>query len=107
MGKEIRLIPIDSVVYFESDTRYTRVVYSQAEETGNKDAEALIRTPLKELLVGLDPEQFWQIHRSTIVNTQHMQSALRIDENNMLLCLRGRGERLAVSRHFQGLFRAS
>ena len=57
------------------------------------------------LLAQLDPAQFWQIHRSVIVNHRHIASAVRIDEGNMVLTLRGRGERLPVSRHFQGLFR--
>jgi DNA-binding LytR/AlgR family response regulator len=97
VGKEIRLIHIDEVVFFESDTRYTRVVYG--------DGEALIRTPLKELLAQLDEAQFWQIHRSVIVNSAHVAAAVRLDESNMHLTLRGRGETLPVSRAFQGLFR--
>ena len=101
VGKEVRLVRVDDVVYFESDTRYTRVVYSVDEG----DAEVLIRTPLKELLAQLDPARFWQIHRSVIVNHRHIASALRIDEGNMVLTLRGRDEKLPVSRHFQGLFR--
>jgi DNA-binding LytR/AlgR family response regulator len=97
VGREVRLIRIDEVVYFEADARYTRVVHA--------DGEALIRTPLKELLVQLDTARFWQVHRSVIVNHRHIASALRIDENNMVLTLRGRPERLPVSRHFQGLFK--
>ena len=101
VGKEVRLIRLAQVVYFESDARYTRVVYR--DEAG--DAEALIRTPLKELLAQLDPAQFWQVHRSVIVNHEHIASALRVDEGTMHLTLRGRAERLPVSRHFQGLFK--
>ena len=101
VGKEVRLIRVDQVVYFESDARYTRVVYD--DETG--PAEALIRTPLKELLAQLDADQFWQVHRSVIVNHRHIASALRVDEGTMVLTLRGRSERLPVSRHFQGLFK--
>lgn len=101
VGKEVRLIRADQVVYFESDARYTRVVYD--DETG--PAEALIRTPLKELLAQLDADQFWQVHRSVIVNHRHIASALRVDEGTMVLTLRGRSERLPVSRHFQGLFK--
>ena len=98
VGKEIRLIPVQEVIYFEADTRYTKVVH-----TGG---EALIRIPLKELLVGLDADQFWQIHRSVIVNSAAIVSALRISEGTMQIALRGRKEMLAVSRHFQGLFKA-
>jgi DNA-binding LytR/AlgR family response regulator len=101
IGKEVRLVRVDDVVYFESDARYTRVVYT----TDSGDAEVLIRTPLKELLAQLDPARFWQVHRSIIVNHRHIASALRVDEGSMVLLLRGRPERLPVSRHFQGLFR--
>jgi len=101
VGKEVRLVRVDDVVYFESDTRYTRVVYTDADG----DGEVLIRTPLKELLAQLDPTRFWQVHRSVIVAHRHIASALRIDEGNMVLTLRGRAERLPVSRHFQGQFK--
>src|SRR5258706_1034587 len=101
VGKEVRLVRVEDVVYFESDARYTRVVCSDA----GSDSEVVIRTPLKELLTQLDPARFWQVHRSVIVNQRHIASAVRIDEGNMVLTLRGRGETLPVSRHFQGLFK--
>ena len=97
VGKEVRLIRVDSVIYFESDARYTRVVH--------EDGEALIRTPLKELLAQLDANRFWQVHRAVIVNHHHIAAAVRIDEGNMQLTLRGRPEKLPVSRHFQSRFR--
>ncbi|MEO6363366.1 MAG: LytTR family DNA-binding domain-containing protein [Caldimonas sp.] len=97
VGKEVRLIAVDEVVFFESDSRYTRVVHA--------DGEALIRTPLKELLARLDAARFWQVHRSIIVNQRAIASAIRHDDGTMTVTLRGRTERLPVSRHFQGLFR--
>ncbi len=97
LGKEVKLIQPEEVVYFESDARYTRVV------TANE--EALIRTPLKELVAQLDAELFWQVHRSVLVNSRHIASAVRIDENSMQLTLKGRSEKLPVSRQFQGLFK--
>jgi DNA-binding LytR/AlgR family response regulator len=102
VGREVRLIRVDDVVYFESDARYTRVVYHE----GGVDGEALIRTPLKELLTQLDGQRFWQVHRSVIVNQRCIASAVRVDEGHMLLSLRGRPEKLPVSRHFQALFKA-
>ncbi|MEP7101220.1 MAG: LytTR family DNA-binding domain-containing protein [Burkholderiales bacterium] len=105
VGKEVRLVRVEDVVYFESDSRYTRVVYTDGPGEEKTDGEVLIRTPLKELIAQLDASKFWQIHRSTIVNHCHIASAVRIDEGNMLLTLRGRSEKLPVSRHFQGLFR--
>jgi DNA-binding LytR/AlgR family response regulator len=97
VGKEVKLIRVAEVVYFESDARYTRVVH--------EGGEALIRTPLKELLAQLDEAVFWQVHRSVIVNQRHIASAVRVDEGQMHLTLRGRPDKLAVSRHFQGLFK--
>ena len=101
IGKEVRLIRVADVVYFESDARYTRVVHT----VEGVDGEALIRTPPKELLAQLDERQFWQVHRSVIVNRLHVASAVRVDEGRMHLTLRGRCETLPVSRHFQGLFK--
>lgn len=102
IGKEVRLIRVEDVIFFEADARYTRIVY----RSDGQDGEALIRTPLKELLAQLDGERFWQVHRSVIVSQRHVLSAVRVDEGNMQLTLRGRPERLPVSRHFQGLFKA-
>jgi len=97
VGREVRLIQVDEVIYFESDARYTRVVTAAGD--------ALLRMPLKELLAQLDERLFWQVHRSVIVNHRHVASAVRVDEGHMHLTLRGRAERLPVSRHFQSLFK--
>jgi DNA-binding LytR/AlgR family response regulator len=97
VGREVKLIQTDEVIYFESDSRYTRIVF--------EGGDALIRTPLKELLAQLDEEVFWQVHRSVIVNHRCIASAVRVDEGQMHLILRNRPERLPVSRHFQALFR--
>jgi DNA-binding LytR/AlgR family response regulator len=105
VGKEVRLIRVDEVVYFESDSRYTRVVYDGPGGDAAGGGDALIRTPLKELLAQLDETRFWQVHRSVIVNQRHIASAVRVDEGQMHLVLRNRRETLPVSRHFQGLFK--
>ncbi|MBL8278912.1 MAG: response regulator transcription factor [Pelomonas sp.] len=97
VGREVLLIQPEDVVYFEADQRYTRVVY--------QGGDALIRTPLRELLTQLDPDQFWQIHRSVLVNSRCIAKAVRVDEGTMVVTLRGREERLPVSRQFQALFR--
>jgi DNA-binding LytR/AlgR family response regulator len=97
LGREVKMIAPEEVIFFESDNRYTRVVY--------QGGEALIRTPLKELLATLDAEIFWQVHRSVLVNSRHIASAVRIDENSMVLTLKGREEKVPVSRQFQGLFK--
>jgi DNA-binding LytR/AlgR family response regulator len=97
VGREVKMIDPQEVIYFESDSRYTRVVY--------QGGDALIRTPLKELLASLDADLFWQVHRSVLVNSRCIASAIRVDENTMQLTLKGRKETLPVSRQFQGLFK--
>lgn len=97
VGREVQLIQPDEVVYFEADQRYTRVVHHSGD--------ALIRTPLRELLTQLDPDQFWQIHRSVLVNSRCIARAVRVDEGTMVVTLRGRDEKLPVSRQFQALFK--
>ena len=97
LGREVRLIPVEEVVLFESDARYTRVVH--------QGGEAVIRTPLKELLTRLPAERFWQVHRSIIVHQRCVASATRQDDGAMVVTLRGRPKRWPVSRHFQSLFR--
>jgi DNA-binding LytR/AlgR family response regulator len=97
IGKQIKLIAIGDVVYFQSDTKYTRVVMD--------GGEALIRTPLKELLGELDPERFWQIHRGTIVNLEQVAGVLREDAERQFVLLKKRTERLPISRQFLHLFK--
>jgi DNA-binding LytR/AlgR family response regulator len=97
VGRKIQFIDVDDVLYFQSDTKYTRVVYP--------GGEALIRTPLRELLVGLDPEAFWQIHRNAVVNVRAIAAAERLDSDRIEVILRGSPDRLAVSRAFQHLFK--
>ena len=101
VGKEVRLIRLDDVIYFEADSRYTRVVF----RSNSQDGDALLRTPLKDLLAQLDERDFIQVHRSVIVAERHIQSAVRSDDGNMHLRLRGRSETLPVSRPFHGLFK--
>ncbi|MBC8055468.1 MAG: LytTR family transcriptional regulator [Rhizobiales bacterium] len=106
VGKDVRLVRVEDVVYFEADSRYTRAVCTEGAGGEGAEGEVLIRSPLKELIAQLDPARFWQIHRAVIVNHRHIASAERIDDGRMVLTLRGRGEKLPVSRHFQSLFHA-
>lgn len=101
VGKEVRMIRVDDVIYFESDSRYTRVVYVEAGEP----REALLRTPLKDLLALLDPVRFQQVHRSVVVAAAQIASAVRDDDGGMVLRLRGAADTLPVSRPFQALFK--
>ncbi len=97
VGQTVRLIPVEEVHYFQSDEKYTRVVLD--------DAEVLIRKPIKELLEELDPKQFWQIHRATIVNTRSISGVVRGLRDQADLKLKGRAETLTVSRNFTHLFK--
>ena len=97
IGKQVKLIAVGDVVYFQADTKYTRVVLGSGE--------ALIRTPLKELLAELDPDQFWQVHRGTIVNLDAVSGVLREDSERQFVLLKGRQEKLPISRQFTHLFK--
>ncbi len=95
-GASIRLVHIDDVMFFESDSKYTRVV--------GLECDGLMRTPLKELLPQL-PTAFLQVHRSAIVNRRHVRSVVRVDDN-MELEIKGHAQRLRVSEAHRHLFRA-
>jgi len=99
VGKQIRLIHLDDILFLQSDTKYTRVV--------TKDVEAYIRTPLKDLLELLDADTFWQIHRATIVNAHAIEAAERIDSERLQVSIKACAEKLIVSRSFAYLFRES
>jgi len=96
-GRETRLIMLEDVVYFRADSKYTMVVTA--------GGEALLRTPLKELVEALDPSQFRQVHRSTIVNLKAIASVVRDDSGKGTLRLKGREETLPVSVPYMALFR--
>ena len=96
-GRETRLVLVDEVVYFHADQKYTTVVTA--------DGEALLRTPLRELLPRLDPATFKQIHRSTIVNLKAVAGVIRDDSGRGTLRLKNRTETLAVSQPFMALFK--
>jgi len=100
IGHEVQLVRVEDVVYFEADTRHTRVVHAGIEG----DGEVRIRTPFKELVAQLDPAEFWQVNRSVIVNRHHIARAERAADNRLVLRLTGRPERLPVSAHFEDLF---
>ena len=96
-GQSIQMIPVEEVLFFISDEKYTRV---QTATT-----EALIRKPIKELLEELDMALFWQIHRSTLVNTRAIAGVTRDMRGRQLVSVKGHPEKLEVSRSFTGLFK--
>ena len=97
LGSTVRLIKVADVVYFDADSKYTRVVTA----TG----EGLVRIPIKELLTGLDPAVFWQVHRATIVNIEAIDRVVRDGPERLRIDLKGRDERLTVSRAYLHRFR--
>jgi DNA-binding LytR/AlgR family response regulator len=96
-GRETRLILVDDVAYFRADNKYTTVVTA--------DGEALLRTPIRELLARLDPATFKQIHRSTIVNLKAIAGIVRDDSGRGTVRLKSRPETLTVSTPYMALFR--
>lgn len=97
VGQSIQMIPVEDVLFFISDEKYTRV---QTAST-----EALIRKPIKELVDELDAELFWQIHRSTLVNVTAIAGVSRDLRGRQLVSVKGHPEKLEVSRSFTGLFK--
>lgn len=97
VGNSVRMIPVGEVLYFEALDKYINVVC--------RDSEALIRTSLKELLPQLDPQQFWQVHRGTIVNASAIATAIRDEAGKLSLTLRQHGAQLRVSPLYAHLFR--
>jgi DNA-binding LytR/AlgR family response regulator len=97
VGQMIKLIPVDEVLYFRSDEKYTLVVWV--------GGEALIRKSIRELLDGLEPETFIQIHRSTIVNLRFVAQVIKGPNETAEVHLKGRNETLSVSRNHVHWFR--
>ena len=97
VGQSIQMIPVEDVLFFISDEKYTRVQTAQFE--------ALIRKPIKELVDELDPELFWQIHRSTLVNARAIAGISRDLRGRQIVSVKGHPEKLEVSRSYNGLFK--
>jgi len=97
-GNTVRMVPIDEVLYFEAADKYVRVLTATHEY--------LIRTPLKQLLPQLDPDVFWQVHRAVLVRSSAIEAVHRDEAGKQHLTLRGRDEKIPVSRLYAHLFRA-
>ncbi len=97
VGQAIQMIPIDEVLFFISDEKYTRVQTAQVE--------ALIRKPIKELVDEIDPRLFWQIHRSTLVAVKAIAGVTRDFRGRQIVSVKGHPEKLEVSRSYTGLFK--
>ena len=99
LGTTLKLINVDDVLYFQSDTKYTRVV--------TREGEALVKKTLRELAAELDPRHFWQVHRGTIVNIRAIASVTTDDPAGARSRCKDRAEKLEVSRTFAHLFKSS
>jgi DNA-binding LytR/AlgR family response regulator len=97
-GELMHQIPVDEVLYFHADDKYTVVQTATAEH--------LIRTPIFELGSQLDPDRFWQVHRSTIINLDHLAGTRRDEQSRLFVRIRGQARELPVSRAYVHLFKA-
>ncbi len=102
VGTTVRLIAVDRIDYLRSDNRYTLVAWRPDD---GSHAEALVSLPLKDLLTQLEPGQFVQIHRSTVVNLERVSHVVRGAHETAEVHLKGRPETLRSSRNFNHVFR--
>ena len=97
IGQDLRMIPVEDILFFRSDEKYTCV---QTERF-----EALIRKPVRDLADELDPALFWQIHRATLVNVNAIEGVTRDIRGRHLVLIKGKPDKLEVSRSFLHLFK--
>ena len=96
-GELTHQVAVADVLFFHADDKYTCVRTAQAEY--------LIRTPITELIAQLDGQQFWQIHRSTIVNLAHLAGTRRDEASRLFVRIAGWKDELPVSRAYVHLFK--
>ena len=97
VGQAVRMVAVEDVCCLQSADKYTLLL--------TRDAELLLRTPLKELITQLNPQEFWQVHRGAVVNVRQIVSAHHGVLGKVTLTLRDRPEKIAVSRSYSHLFR--
>ncbi len=96
-GDGVRLIPVDEVIYFKAEDKYTTVI--------TREGESLVRKPIKELAEELDHEKFWQIHRGAIVNVRFIARVSRSLTGKGVVKLKDRSETLTISNRYMHLFK--
>ncbi len=97
IGQDLRMIPVEEILFFRSDEKYTCVQTAKYE--------ALIRKPVRDLAEELDPALFWQIHRATLVNVNAIEGVTRDIRGRHLVLIKGKTDKLEVSRSFLHLFK--
>ena len=98
VGANIRMIPTSDILFFRAEDKYTRVQ--------TQSFEALIRKPIKELIDELDPDEFWQIHRATVVRVDAVEQVSRNLRGHQIVHVKGSDEKLEVSRTLQSSVQA-
>lgn len=96
-AEELRMIAIDDVCYFKAEDKYTVVK--------TREGESLIKTSIRRLVEDLDPDQFWRIHRATIINVSQISKVSRSFAGRYLIQLKDLPETLTVSRSYAHLFK--
>lgn len=102
IGQTVRLIPVEDIDFLRSEEKYTLVAW---RDDAGQPREAVIRTPLKELIAQLDPSRFAQVHRSVVVNLEAINHVTRGLNETADLHMKGRTDVLPVSRSYLHLFR--
>ncbi len=93
----IHLVPVDEILFFNAQDKYTRLI--------TEEGEFLIKKPIKELETELDPEKFWRIHRSSMVNIAAVDKVSPSPNGQYLIKIRHCREILTVSRNYAHLFK--
>ena len=102
IGSTVRLIDVQEIDFLRSDEKYTLVAW---RDDAGTPMEAVVRTPLKELVSQLDEAQFLQVHRSVLVNLRAISHVTRGENETADIHLKGRQETLPVSRTYLHLFK--
>ena len=98
VGKNLRLLEVERIALLRAELRHTRAISLEG-------ASLLLRTPIGELLEQLDPQLFWQIHRSAVVNVRAIERVERRDDGELWVHGQGLGQGVQVSRSQRGRFK--
>ncbi|MEZ8057023.1 LytR/AlgR family response regulator transcription factor [Vibrio splendidus] len=100
VGEDIHLIAVDDVAYFKAEDKYVSIF---KKGQGGSLEEFILRVSLKELISQLNPDEFWQIHRSVVVKVSAIDKVNKGLSGQMSAYVSG--EKLPISRASQALFK--